>query len=302
MEFTAERFSGHESFVCRYGWLRKVFDAVHASSDILRKDAEATERLGIGRNMVRSLQFWGEATGVIQVAPGDAKGHVAGPTGRLLFSDGGWDPFLEKPESLWLLHWWICANANIAAWNVVFGDVSMARFEKADVIARLTKRGAGNTRALAQSTVEQHTSIFLQSYVRTSDSADDSLWCPLQDLKLIRAVPSRTGATIYDCSVASPIGLSVRVFTAALVHLFRIQSSNRRSLPVHELVQSTLSPGAIFRLDEPRLYDFLQQTESLTDGAIRLIDTADTQSVVCDEQLLSSGDNIFSLLDVQAHV
>jgi hypothetical protein len=71
---------------------------------------------------------------------------------------------------------------------------------------------------------------------------------------------------------------------------------------VHELVQGTLSPGAIFRLDEPRLYDFLQQMESLTGGAIRLIDTADTQSVVCDEQLLSSADYIFSLLDVQAHV
>ncbi|WP_250537655.1 MULTISPECIES: DUF4007 family protein [unclassified Caballeronia] len=45
MEFTAERFSGHESFVCRYGWLRKVFDAVNASPEILKKDAEATERL-----------------------------------------------------------------------------------------------------------------------------------------------------------------------------------------------------------------------------------------------------------------
>ncbi|MDR5853269.1 DUF4007 family protein [Caballeronia sp. LZ062] len=302
MEFTAERFSGHESFVCRYGWLRKVFDAVNASPEILKKDAEATERLGIGRNMVRSLQFWGEATGVIQVARGDGKGHVAGPTGRLLFNDGGWDPFLEKPESLWLLHWWLSANANIAAWNVVFGDVSMARFEKADVVAKLTQRGAGNARALAQSTVEQHTSIFLQSYVRTNESTDDSLWCPLQDLKLVRPVPSRTGATIYDSSVASPIGLSVRVFTAALAHFFRMQSSKRKSLPMHELALAKLSPGAIFRLDEPRLYDFLQQTECLTGGAIRLIDTADTQSVVCDEKLLSSAESIFSLLDVIAHV
>jgi len=302
MEFTAERFSGHESFVCRYGWLRKVFDAVQASPEILRNDSEATERLGIGRNMVRSLQFWGEATGIIQVAPGEGKGHVTGPTGQLLFGAGGWDPFLEKTESLWLLHWWICAHANIAAWNAVFGDVSMARFEKSDLVARLTKRGAVNTRTLAQSTIEQHTSIFLQTYVRTGDSVDDSLWCPLQDLKLVRAVPSRAGSIIYDCSVASPIGLSVRIFTAALVHLFRAQPANRRSLPLHELSQAALSPGAIFRLDESQLYDFLQQSENLTVGLIRLIDTADTQTVVCDEQLLSSADYIFSLLDVQAYV
>lgn len=301
MEFTAERFSGHESFVCRYGWLRKVFDAVLASPEILRSDAEATERLGIGRNMVRSLQFWGEATGVIMPAPGDGKRHLAGPTGRLLFGEGGWDPFLEKPESLWLLHWWICANANIAAWNTVFCDSSLARFEKADVITRLTKRGAGNARALAQSTVEQHAAIFVQSYVRSGDANDDNLWCPLQDLKLIRELPSRTGTTLYDCSVASPIGLSVRVFAAALIHYFRFDAPSRKSLPVHELLRAARSPGAVFRLDEPRLYDFLNETESLTEGAIRLVDTADTQSVVCEEQLLSSADDFFSLLNGQSY-
>ena len=55
-----DRFSGHESFVCRYGWLPKVYRAVKSDGSLLRDDQLATQTLGIGRNMVKSIQFWGK--------------------------------------------------------------------------------------------------------------------------------------------------------------------------------------------------------------------------------------------------
>ena len=36
------RFSGHESFVCRYGWLPKVYRAVKSDASLLRDDERAT--------------------------------------------------------------------------------------------------------------------------------------------------------------------------------------------------------------------------------------------------------------------
>lgn len=71
-EIRNERFSGHESFPCRYGWLPKIYEAVTTSPDQLTNDDLATQSLGIGRNMVRSIRFWGEATEVTIYSAEDA--------------------------------------------------------------------------------------------------------------------------------------------------------------------------------------------------------------------------------------
>jgi hypothetical protein len=47
-----ERFSGHESFVCRYGWLPKVHRAIQNLPTIIKDEESAMQALGIGRNMV----------------------------------------------------------------------------------------------------------------------------------------------------------------------------------------------------------------------------------------------------------
>ena len=156
-----ERFSGHESFVCRYGWLPKVYRAVSAEPQIFRSDDLATRTLGIGRNMVRSVQFWAEATGVI--APKIDGANGAGPLGPLLLGKRGWDPHLENLESLWLLHWWMTTRANVAAWNAVFGEATLGRFEKRHLVETLAFRGGLSSRTLAASTLEQHASIFCQT-------------------------------------------------------------------------------------------------------------------------------------------
>jgi hypothetical protein len=65
--------------------------------------------LRIGRNMVKSLQFWAEATGVLKAAEGG--GHEPGPAGVKLFGGkGAWDPYLGSLESLWLIHWQLCTG------------------------------------------------------------------------------------------------------------------------------------------------------------------------------------------------
>jgi hypothetical protein len=102
-------FSGHETFPFRYPWLKKGFDAVREDGDIFLRD-DAVTLLGVGKNMVRSIRHWCLAAGVI------AENKDAGPKlrstefGRLLLADGGLDPYLEDPATLWLLHWRIASN------------------------------------------------------------------------------------------------------------------------------------------------------------------------------------------------
>ncbi|RYZ86335.1 MAG: DUF4007 family protein [Proteobacteria bacterium] len=281
MQRRDERFSGHESFVCRYGWLPKLHQAIVSNPLALKDEAQATITLGIGRNMVKSIQFWGESFGIVDGR--DSSGLRAGPVGRLLLSKDGWDPFLEQPESLWLLHWWISSHAEIAVWNLVFGSATYSRFDRKTLIAGLERQALTSNKKLAASTLEQHSSIFLHSYKREESAGDDTSWCPLQDLGLFEEVTADDGKTIYLVGRNAPLGLSPRVFLFSLIDYFERQ--NVSFLSLSQIVHGEFSPGSVFRLDSFQVSSLLDGVEQEFEGVVRFIDTADTQQIILDKAL-----------------
>lgn len=279
-ERAMDRFSGHESFVCRYGWLPKVYRAVQKEPDLLRDDERATQILGIGRNMVKSLQFWGEASGVLRSA--GEKGHEPGPVGKVLFGGRSpWDPHLESLESLWLIHWHLATKGGLAAWCEVFCEGNMIRFERKQLVAALARRGEGAARPLALSTLEQHAGIFIQSYYQEERGTDDTSWSPLQDLGLMKAIKGEDGRTILNTESKSPVGLTCRVFGIALTD-FISTSEHGTTVEFQRLLKSQGAPGMVFRLDEAQLRLFIEKLGELLPKALRFVDTADTQSIVLD--------------------
>lgn len=275
-----DRFSGHESFVCRYGWLPKAYQAVSADPNLLKDEERAMHTLGIGRNMLKSLQFWCEATGVLRSVAGH--GHQPGPIGlKLLNSEHGWDPHLESLESLWLLHWRLCTRAALAAWSVVFSEGRLVRFDRQRLVAALAQRAEGSARPLAASTLEQHAAIFLQSYYQAERIGDDTSWCPLQDLTLLRAAKEEDGRVVFNTDLRAPIGLSLRVFAIALVDYVASSDQGSSSLDFHSLLKGVNSPGVVFRLDEHQLRALVENVaQGPLHDAMRFVDTSDTQSVV----------------------
>lgn len=274
-----ERYSGHESFVCRYGWLPKVYRAVEQNPAILKSELEAMHTLGIGRNMVKSIQFWGEATGIIEAD--EAGGHRTGPVGHRLMSLVGWDPYLESHESLWLIHWWLVSYAKLGAWSEVFGDGRLYRFDRKALVERLGVRSRDKARPLASATLEQHAGIFLQSYLKENRSSDDTSWCPLQDLGLLTQATGEDGRVGLTVSNRSPQGLTERVFAACLLDYVRRKSASQQNLPLTAILRGDFAPGTVFCLDEltvRRLLDDL--SGGLLRSCLRINDTADTQSVV----------------------
>ena len=272
----AERFSGHESFVCRYGWLPKIYRAVLTNPRILRDEEQAMLVLGIGRNMVKSLQFWAEAMGVIESVD---DGHAPGAVGRRLFGEA-WDPYLESPESLWLIHWQLNTRAGLAAWNEVFGEGRLIRFERGRLIQALGQRSAHMARPLAASTLEQHASLFIQSYLPSEKNGDDTSWCPLQDLGLLKATKTEDGRTIYSTDIHVQVGLTPRVFAIALVD-FLLGQKLSGTADFNSILKGDCSPGVVFRLSEHQLRLLIERTiDGPLRGALRFVDTADTQSII----------------------
>lgn len=274
-----ERFSGHESFVCRYGWLPKVYSAVKRNPLVLKDEELAMNVLGIGRNMVKSVQFWAEAAAVIESA--GSSGHVPGKVGERLFGPEGWDLYLESLESLWLIHWQLSTSAQLAAWNEVFGEGRLVRFDRPKLVSALARRGANLVRPLAPSTLEQHASIFIQTYFQAERGTDDTSWCPLQDLNLIGATKSEDGRFLYNSNAGAPVGLTLRIFGMVLADFVRRKGQGGSSADFLAVLKGEFSPGVVFRLDE---YQLRQLIENAIAGpfaqSLRFVDTADTQSVI----------------------
>ena len=112
------KFSGHETFPVRFGWLKKCYDAVHAEASNPFKDENAISKFGVGKNMVVSMQYWAEATDTIKLQKfTDEDGKktaklVPGLLGKSILSGDGFDPYLENPSSIWLLHWHLISEHN----------------------------------------------------------------------------------------------------------------------------------------------------------------------------------------------
>lgn len=58
-------FSGHETFHCRQFWLKKGYDFAKQQGQF--NDGNAVAALGVGRNMVTSIQFWLKSFGLLNV-------------------------------------------------------------------------------------------------------------------------------------------------------------------------------------------------------------------------------------------
>ena len=96
------RFSGHETFACRFAWLPKAVRLIARDPAAMLDDERAILELGLGKNMVRSLRFWLEAFGVARARGGH---WLLLPFGEAMFGPDGLDPFIERVETQWLLHW-----------------------------------------------------------------------------------------------------------------------------------------------------------------------------------------------------
>jgi hypothetical protein len=108
------RFSGHESFACRYAWLPKAYRAISEDPVAFADDERAMVQMGVGKNMVRSIRFWIEAMGV--ATGGRGKSFEVSALGHAILGENGFDPYLEDLRTLWLLHW----NLSSRKENAVF--------------------------------------------------------------------------------------------------------------------------------------------------------------------------------------
>ncbi len=267
-------FSGHETFVFRYGWLKKGLDGLAERPDIFSTD-EAVARLGVGKNMVRAIRHWCLATGLLADEDGRRGGLVPTEFGQFLLQEA--DPYLERDASLWLLHWRLATNARRATtWYWAFNVQRETEWTRETLQARLTQwaEAQGWTR-LASSSLKADVSCFVRSYVPgrrgPASTPEETLDCPLATLGLITEVE---GDKRYRFNSRPKPTLPPSVFVYALLDFWNHRRAEASTLALRDITYGEGSPGRIFRLDEDGVLSYLDDLAKLTGGRLSFSDTA----------------------------
>lgn len=285
------RFSGHESFPCRYAWLPKSVEALRENEQIFSQIDEAMVMLGLGKNMVQALRFWVQAMRVAE--PNGGQGLRITEFGERIFGPEGFDPYIEEFATLWLLHWQLCSHDDnpLFAWDFLFNRFHEPEIVRSDVMAVIERESRQLARPLSKATLAQHFDVFLHTYVasrgRKSKIPEDSLDSPFIELELIQFVGQRVSRDgkqepAYAFRRDPKPELSSGVFMFAIEDFWCRCRPNESTLSLRDIAHASGSPGQVFKLPEDDIRRRLARIERDSDGDFSYSESAMVEQLIRD--------------------
>lgn len=279
------KFSGHETFPCRYTWLPKSYTAIKNDAKAFVNEEDAMVQLGIGKNMVRAARFWVQAAKIAE--PVKSGGLTITDFGQTLLDPiDGLDPFLEDIQTLWLIHWKLSTQFDepLFAWNFLLFHWNHLEITKTEVLREFAKNAEKLERRLSRITLEQHFDVFLHTYLPTKSRKgsiqEDNLDCPLIELKLIKRVGERTvndggnKEPIYSFRYEEKPDISSNLFIYCLDEFWNTYFPNEEEMGFREIAFGIGSPGQVFKIPEWDLRIRMEGIEKDSGGIFEYIESA----------------------------
>ncbi|MGB3226099.1 MAG: DUF4007 family protein [Desulforhopalus sp.] len=245
------KFSGHQTFSFRYGWLEKGFRFTKEGKKF--SDPNSIVDLGVGKNMVESIKYWSEMAGIV------SNGEVTDFGRKLLDENTGWDPFLEDNASLWLLHWKLITNPDfITAGTALFSFLHKPEFSKHDIAEATLRLLDQNKKAPSDNIILRDIDCYIRSYCGTrrfeKKNSEESFGCPLQELNLIQPM---SDTDMYRFGIGSKSSLPPEVIGYAICEY--LGKENKDAMTIQRVLYREHSPGQVFMLDENALIEAVQE-------------------------------------------
>lgn len=218
------KFSGHDTFHCRQQWLLKGIELIDNEELNGFHDLEgAILNLGVGKNMVLSIQYWLRAFGLIDEEKNLTK------IAELIFSEKkGYDRYLEDEGTLWLLQYLLCSLDKASIYKIIFADYTRERisneFDERQILNFIKLKIAETTnRETSENTLSSDFKVFIQSYfagIRTSKSLEDDFNSPLIELNLISSISRENGIITYKLNKENRIDFPLEIFAYCLFDIY----------------------------------------------------------------------------------
>lgn len=287
------QFSGHETFPLRYGWLKKVFDAVHeletkgqkkAAKDLFLKD-DAIARFGVGKNMVASMRHWATSSNI--VTEDENKDIITTKFAKLILADHGLNPWMENMSSIWSIHWHIASCSSKATYIWFFSYFNNILFDRGSIVQHLLNLCEDRVwNAVSAATLKRDIECLVRTYVnkpsKTDDFTEDQIESPLTELGLIQSVNKND---IFQVKRGYQPSLDTGVFLYALIDFWTRYTGSSRTISLEAIAYEPCSPGRVFCLDEDAVAGRLYGIEKTSRGILTWSETAGLRQVIANKPL-----------------
>ena len=224
------KFSGHDTFHCKEQWLLKGVQLVDMQGDvsIFRKN-EAIPILGVGKNMVRSINHWLRAFGLL-----DEENKIS-EFANLLFLVNKLDPYIENDGSLWLLQYYICRTNFSSIFQLIFlnffADKATLDFSEHQILNFINRQiQEKGDKKVSENTLILDFKVFIRTYVspiKNEKTVEDDFSAPLLSLNLVSDTGRKNSAnqTVYRLNRNTQETISCEIFGYCLLDQFESENS-----------------------------------------------------------------------------
>lgn len=249
------RLKGHESFILRDGWLTKGIQAVEKDNGVFSKNSGA-DVLGVGTNMAKAIRYWMRTAGVTMDVP--QKGVQLTELGKTIAK---YDPYIEDPFTLWVLHCKIAGNFEQAtAWNVFFNKMDLtSAFTRDDMFKmeqELILEETGEEE-VSERSLRDDCAAILSMYSEKEDQGDDpedKRISPFEELGLISRVAK--GKYVKTRPIMNKLDPLIVLF------LIMEELNANGSMQIDYTTDGYNMPGKLLNLNRIMVNDFLDTLQT----------------------------------------
>jgi hypothetical protein len=256
------RFSGHETFAIREGWLYKGVSTLIADPNLFEGPHPA-DRLGVGSNMGKSIKHWLSACGLAdyqEPEKGSKKRKlVINDFGRLVYEQ---DPYFNQLGTWAMIHANLVASGeSTAAWDWFFNTSAESVFDRHTLTDQFHRWARANApRQPSEVTIKKDLSCLLATYsLRVPQDVldpEEAMDCPMWDLGLVTYYK---GAATFKTN-RMPKKLPGEVIGYCL-SLCREEGQVGKKAALMEFEQAAIAekgPGRAFFLSPSALYETIE--------------------------------------------
>lgn len=235
----------HESFSIREGWLSKGLLAVKKNERVFSSE-DATDILGIGTNMIKSLKYWLYATCLIK----DNKNKIEiTKLGNLIIE---YDPYMEDKFTWWMIHINMLLNQDdFYVGSLFFNKCISKNFSKEDVFKTVSEHLNLRKLEYNEKILTDEINTIIKTYVvdNSNDTPENNFNCPLADLELLKRVKKDN----YERLKPDYKSLDYLI----VYYLLIVILDGREYLSIDELLKIQNSPSRLLNLDKNMFNDYL---------------------------------------------
>jgi len=270
-------FGRHGTFILRYSWLTKGFQAFKENPKIFNND-NATVELGVGSVMVSSIKYWIEAAQLTRRIGNTSDSSITKLGDKIFDKNDGLDPYFEDEGTVWLVHWLLATNPEYATTIYWFFNYFHKGEFTADELQNalndyIEDSGISKT---SKNTIKSDVSMLLRMYGRATSNAsgviEESLDSPFA---LFGLISQNVQNKSFKSILTDKTNLPVNIFGYAVNEFMNYLGKDQ--LPIEDFIypkDRSISVNGIFRLTENGLVNLLEDLVNEYPSNFELRETA----------------------------